>query len=478
MGRHSSGKHHYALSKGATAFVVLIAILGLLAAYMFSNRGKTGDEHSADGADEQSCVAGDLSLPVAASSEKVGRMLIDAYVETHPVVRDYCVRPVYVDQLEDAAVYVAPNTSISHAELDDAGRAAATNEPLTVASFHAGLAGSTEVKPETVDLATVDFPTGDQPEASALVAAKLAPSEGEAVAVLTDNRIASTADAQLNSTRLIATAENAVPEGFKFSRVEGADIVYSAIPLTTSDNVTEDQVRAGQAFADTTGKLFTGDGAAKLPVIGESVWAAALPEGSRIKTGGGGTHKAEAATTAPASAADTLFVLDTSSGMVSYASAAEDGIAQAAEKLADKGHRVGLWNYSSPLTPGVTNGYRQNLAMVVNNGYEIGTVVSRFLNGGSPQTHEVVLAALAYAQEVASTDNPVRIVLITSGTTDASTPITDAIKQAETSNVELSVVHVGGGEQDEELASGAQSATVAADAEALPKAIADAAAVR
>lgn len=164
--------------------------------------------------------------------------------------------------------------------------------------------------------------------------------------------------------------------------------------------------------------------------------------------------------------------------MVSYASAAEDGIAQAAEKLADKGHRVGLWNYSSPLTPGVTNGYRQNLAMVVNNGYEIGTVVSRFLNGGSPQTHEVVLAALAYAQEVASTDNPVRIVLITSGTTDASTPITDAIKQAETSNVELSVVHVGGGEQDEELASGAQSATVAADAEALPKAIVDAAAVR
>ena len=476
MGRHSSGKNNYALSKGAIAFLALIAILGLLAAYIFSNRSNTNEELNAGGTEEESCVAGDLALPVAASSEEVGRMLIDVYSETAPVVRDYCVRPVYVDSLAEAAVYIAPNTSISHTELEEAGRAAATNEPLTVASVPAGVAGSTEVKPDTVDVATVDFPIGDQPEASALVAAKLAPSESEAVAALTEHRIASTSKAELNSTRLIATAEFATPEGFKFSRVEGADIVYSAIPLTTSDNVTEDQARAGQAFADTTGKLFTGDGATKLPVIAESVWAAALPEGGRLKTGSV-DNSTESTNMATAASTDTLFVLDTSAGMTNYASAAEDGIAQAAKKLSAAGHRVGLWNYSSPLSPGVANGYRTNVALG-DNGEEVASAVTRFLNDGSPQTHEVVLAALAYAQTTASAENPVRIVLVTSGTSDASTPIAESIKQAEEANVELSVVHVGGGEEDKDLASAAQSATTAADAKALPQAIVGAAAVR
>ena len=132
---------------------------------------------------------------------------------------------------------------------------------------------------------------------------------------------------------------------------------------------------------------------------------------------------------------------------------------------------------TSPLSPGVANGYRTNVALG-DNGEEVASAVTRFLNDGSPQTHEVVLAALAYAQTTASAENPVRIVLVTSGTSDASTPIAESIKQAGEANVELSVVHVGGGEEDKDLASAAQSATTAADAKALPQAIFGAAAVR
>ena len=477
MGRHSSGKNNYRLSKGLVALLVIIA---LVVAFIFFNRSRSDEKVNAGSEEQQSCVAGDLALPITASSPEVGRMLIDAYSETNPIVRDHCVRPVYVDQFADAAVYVAPNTSISHSELEAAGRAAATNEPVTVASIPAGLAGSTEVNPETVDLATVDFPTGDQPEASALVAAKLAPSENDAVAALTNQHIESTKQAQLNSMRLIATAENAVPEGFSFTPVDGADIVYSAIPLTTSDNVTEDQARAGQAFADTTGKLFEGDGAAKLPVIAESVWAAALPEGGRVKTDAESseapnTNAADAADAADAT--DTLFVLDTSTGMTEYATAAEEGISEAAQTLAAEGHRVGLWNYSSPLSPGVTKGYRANVALV-NDGAQIAATVTRFLNDGSPQTREAVLAAVDYAQTQASADNPVRIVLITSGTADSATSIADVVKQASESNVELTVVHVGGSEQDQEVASAAKSTSTAANAGEVTSAIKRAAGAR
>lgn len=471
MGRHSSGKNNYRLSKGLVALLVIIA---LVVAFIFFNRSRSDEKVNAGSEEQQSCVAGDLALPITASSPEVGRMLIDAYSETNPIVRDHCVRPVYVDQFADAAVYVAPNTSISHSELEAAGRAAATNEPVTVASIPAGLAGSTEVNPETVDLATVDFPTGDQPEASALVAAKLAPSENDAVAALTNQHIESTKQAQLNSTRLIATAENAVPEGFSFTPVDGADIVYSAIPLTTSDNVTEDQARAGQAFADTTGKLFEGDGAAKLPVIAESVWAAALPEGGRVKTD---AESSEAPNTNAADATDTLFVLDTSTGMTEYATAAEEGISEAAQTLAAEGHRVGLWNYSSPLSPGVTKGYRANVALV-NDGAQIAATVTRFLNDGSPQTREAVLAAVDYAQTQASADNPVRIVLITSGTADSATSIADVVKQVSESNVELTVVHVGDSEQDQEVASAAKSTSTAANAGEVTSAIKRAAGAR
>lgn len=471
MGRHSSGKNNYRLSKGLVALLVIIA---LVVAFIFFNRSRSDEKVNAGSEEQQSCVAGELALPITASSPEVGRMLIDAYSETNPIVRDHCVRPVYVDQFADAAVYVAPNTSISHSELKAAGRAAATNEPVTVASIPAGLAGSTEVNPETVDLATVDFPTGDQPEASALVAAKLAPSENDAVAALSNQRIESTKQAQLNSTRLVATAENAVPEGFTFSAVDGADIVYSAIPLTTSDNVTEDQARAGQAFADTTGKLFEGDGAAKLPVIAESVWAAALPEGGRVNPD---AEFSEAPNTNAADTTDTLFVLDTSTGMAEYATAVEEGISEAAQTLAADGHRVGLWNYSSPLSPGVTKGYRANVALV-NDGAQIAATVTRFLNDGSPQTREAVLAAVDYAQTQASADNPVRIVLITSGTADSATSIADVVKQASESNVELTVVHVGGSEQDLEVASAAKSTSTAANAGEVTSAIKRAAGAR
>lgn len=125
----------------------------------------------------------------------------------------------------------------------------------------------------------------------------------------------------------------------------------------------------------------------------------------------------------------------------------------------------------------MTKGYRANVALV-NDGAQIAATVTRFLNDGSPQTREAVLAAVDYAQTQASADNPVRIVLITSGTADSATSIADVVKQASESSVELTVVHVGDSEQDQEVASAAKATPTAANAGEVASAIKRAAAAR
>ena len=482
MGRHSTGKNNYALSKGAMALLAVIVLLACLAAYVFFGRGNSDESTNAGGTDAPECVAGDLALPVAASSQQVGRTLIDDYSKTNPVVRDYCVRPVLVDSLSDAAVYIAPNTPIAQQELDDAGRAAATNETPAVTTVPAGLAGSTEVNADEVDLADVDFPTGDQPEASALVAAQIAADDAEAESALEEQKIANTSEATGQSDRLVATAEDAVPEGLSFSAIEGADLVYTAIPLTTSDAVSEDQARAGQAFADSAGKLFldANGSSAETPEIDDSVWAAAFPAGAK-RTATADSTSSDSAEAPEGSdsgsgdvdtaATDTLFLLDTSAAMSTYAVAAEEGIAEAAKALAGDGHRVGLWNYSSPLSPGVNKGYRANMSLTAN-GDEIARVVTRFLNDGTPRTREALAAAVDYAESEADSATPVRIVLITSGTADGvETDLTEAVKQAGDNNVSFNVVHVGDGEKDQKIADAAAVTVEARSADELADAI-------
>lgn len=447
MGRHSTGKNNYALSKGAIAAVVALALLLAAAVWWVAARGKSDPELDARNAEQQQeCVSGDLALPVAASTESVARELISNYANSQPVVRDYCVQPVYVDRLADAAVYIAPNTPISHQEIAQVQRSATTNEPPAVYANTVGVAGPKETQAAATDIKQVDFPTGDQPEASALVASALAGDDNAAVEALSEQRIDSSAQASLNSTRFVATADNAVPDGFVFSPLSDVNIVYSAIPLSTSDSVTEDQTRAAQAFADFAAEQF-GD-AAELPVLSETIWAAALPNGGeRITAGPEDAEQNEPA----AEPLNTLFLLDTSDGMAAFADDTAGAISAAADALVEAGQQVALWNYSSPLSPGVTQGFRRNIEFT-DDAASVGAAASRFINGGVPQTHEAVAAATDYAQTAA----PARIVLITSGTADTDTPVADIPE-----GVELVVVHVGEGEQDQALIDAAASSTTA-----------------
>lgn len=481
MARHASGKNNYSLSTGAVAVLVAAALIIASLVWFFTGRGN--DDTNAQG-DTPDCVAGELALPVAASDRTAGQALIDAYSATNPVVRDYCVTPELVPDLASAAVYVAPYTPVTKQHLENSGRTAAIADPEAVFSESVGVVGASAADVSALNVADVRFPVGEEPAASALVASQLAGNDNDAVKALTDQRIATLAEFQPGGEGegvYAATAADSVPGGLEFTPLD-ADVVFTAVPLNQNDRVDENQARAGQDFARSAAERFDGS-VEDQPVISELVWAAALPAGGEGLTGGpsgqAGERPARDNDTAKAAGAvepaNTLFLLDTSEQMAPYMQGAEEGIAQAAEAVAAAGNRVALWNYSSPLNPGVVKGYRQNVDMTPD-GEAVAASVRRFLTGGVPQTREAVQAAVAaYAGAAPLT----RVVLVTTGTADAGddAAFSEQVRQAAGESVEIAVVHIGDAEIDPALVKLAANQVEADAPEAIVAAVREAAGV-
>lgn len=193
--------------------------------------------------------------------------------------------------------------------------------------------------------------------------------------------------------------------------------------LNASGAVTEEQVRAGADFAkshETTTET--------------TAETTAVPE-------------------APA-ARDTLILFDTSAPTEPFHQQATDTLAQLALDLGAEGRQVALWNYSSPLNPGVTQGWRSNVGF--SDGTDAAAAIQRFGTGGVPQTRSAVVAAVSAAADRArDTGAPVRVLVVTSGTDqdmdDAA--FASAFEQAKgDADVTVEVAHLGEGEPDAALA--------------------------
>lgn len=161
-----------------------------------------------------------------------------------------------------------------------------------------------------------------------------------------------------------------------------------------------------------------------------------------------------------AAASDTLILLDTSDGLAGQFEPVTGALANTARALAADGQSVALWNYSSPLNPGVTVGFRDNLGF--GSGEDAANTITAFGTGGAPQSRSAVVAAVDTAtDQAANTNATVRVLLVTTGTDadmdDAS--FAQAYGQAAGDNVELSVVHVGPGEPDSAIEGVASSFT-------------------
>ena len=477
MAKHASGKNNYRLSGELIALLVVLALIAAAVIWFLSTRGDDADSAAAQPED---CVAGELVLPVAASDKGAGQSLVDAYGASSPVVRDYCVKPQLVDSVADAAVFVAPNTAVTHQSLDSAGRTPAVSDAQPAYSEAVGVAGKDEIKFEDLTADKLRFAVSEESAASALVASQVVGNDNDAVQALTDQRIASASELNADAGEYLATAEDAVPEGLKFTPV-GADAVYTAFPLNQNDKVDENQARAGQDFARFASEHF--DGSAKdQPAVSDLVWAAALPAGGEAITADAKEDSDTQNAADPDKAADeagsnaaalqpenTLFLLDTSDAMSPYIQPAKDAIANAALELGAQGKQVGLWNYSSPLNPGVVVGYRQNIT-VSPDADSVAVAVRRFLTGGVPQTRQAVEAA---AGAYGTGDAKTRIVLVTTGTADAGddNAFEDAVRGAAGDKVEITVVRVGEGEADQAVEALSAKAVDAAQADAIEGAV-------
>ena len=480
MAKHASGKNNYRLSGELIALLVVLALIAAAVIWWLSSRGDDTNDAAGAQAKAEDCVAGELTLPVAASDKGAGQSLVDAYGDSAPVVRDYCVKPQLVDSVADAAVFVAPNTAVTHQSLESAGRTPAVSDPQPAYSEAVGVAGKDEVKLEDLTVDKVRFPVSEESAASALVASQVAGNDNDAVQALTDQRIGIADELNADAGEYLATAEDAVPEGLKFTPV-GADAVYTAFPLNQNDKVDENQARAGQDFARFASEHF--DGSAKdQPAVSDLVWAAALPAGgdaitADAKENGDAQNAADAdkaADEAGSNAAalqpeNTLFLLDTSDAMSPYIQPAKDAIANTALELGAQGKQVGLWNYSSPLNPGVVVGYRQNIT-VSPDANSVAVAVRRFLTGGVPQTRQAVEAA---ADAYGTGDAKTRIVLVTTGTADAGddNAFENAVRGAAGDKVEITVVRVGEGEADQAVEALSAKAVDAAQADAIEGAV-------
>ena len=477
MAKHASGKNNYRLSGELIALLVVLALIAAAVIWWLSTRGDDADSAEAQPED---CVAGELVLPVAASDKGAGQSLVDAYGASSPVVRDYCVKPQLVDSVADAAVFVAPNTAVTHQSLDSAGRTPAVSDAQPAYSETVGVAGKDDIKFEDLTADKLRFAVSEESAASALVASQVVGNGNDAVQALTDQRIASASELNADAGEYLATAEDAVPEGLKFTPV-GADAVYTAFPLNQNDKVDENQARAGQDFARFASEHF--DGSAKdQPAVSDLVWAAALPAGgeaitadekedSDTQNAADADKAADEAGSNPAALQpeNTLFLLDTSDAMSPYIQPAKDAIANAALELGAQGKQVGLWNYSSPLNPGVVVGYRQNIT-VSPDADSVAVAVRRFLTGGVPQTRQAVEAA---AGAYGTGDAKTRIVLVTTGTADAGddNAFENAVRGAAGDKVEITVVRVGEGEADQAVEALSAKAVDAAQADAIEGAV-------
>ncbi|MDO4911177.1 MAG: hypothetical protein Q3972_05490 [Corynebacterium sp.] len=129
---------------------------------------------------------------------------------------------------------------------------------------------------------------------------------------------------------------------------------------------------------------------------------------------------------------------------------------------------VSLWNYSSPLNPGVTKGWRNNTGFLSVS--EVTPVLMGLGTGGVPQTREAVLATLSSASAY---DTPVTIVVVTTGTQDsiADQDFVDSVRAGLNPKDSLNVVHVGGRESDSSLSSVATNTFNARTADEINSAI-------
>lgn len=480
MGRHSIGSNNLTIAPGVYIFLALLVGISLATCTWVRTINRT----NTTAADE--CIRGDLTLLVAstAGEKDTATKLIDAYNATKPKVRDYCVTAALTDNMGEAGAYISAESDGGVvASLAKANRSAAGDSWPVAAALKVGLSATEEVNKD--NLGDVSYPVADNAMASALVASSINNNTAEKVTdILTTSKALTIDSAVKKKQTKIVTHEQQVPTDYSFTEISGLTQPVRVVPLNASETVNEEAVRAGADFStasmneEAAKSTTTKTALTAIAALGEFDSAENPPASTNTPT----TSDAQSPTGVNNSPVDTLYLLDTSDAMGSDAgtgktwfSATSNAIAEVAPKVGETGHTVAIWNYSSPLNPGVTQGWRRNVNFDANDsGWAVASKAIGFSTGGKRHTRSALVAALKYCADYAkSTSKPVRIVLITTGNDDdlEESTVVKEITAAKDAGVELDIIHVGSGAQDKPIMDAAAETTVATDVSTIPEAI-------
>lgn len=502
MGRHSDGKPNYNVAKGP--LILLLAVI-LIAALVFAWL-QVRDSRKEEDAGGKNCVKGDLTLSVAADPAVAGlvRGLVDDWAATSPVVRDYCVRPqLAVNGSEQIlgeirsrgeggddepggpggfrpvvpAVWAPADTSYVDLARDtgvvgvDGENAAVDAGPVGLA-IPAERAADLQAKswPELAAQADLPVATPGGPDAvvSAIVNAQLTPGDSAAVETAAAPRLAAAGDmtsetllknladgkadgyAAVAATKPMVDAVDASGAHLAFISPQGSPTLTAPLVAFGSGGpIDETMARAGADFVKWARKSGGAGDAAAGPeqpgplggVVGEILPGIAA---HRSDPGAGTTAPEEPA---PAPAGSTLVLLDTSEGVDL------DAVRGALDPLlgpagTGDGRRVALWNYSSPMSPGVANPVRANVLFGDGSAERSADVLGTLGTGGQPWLWRSVQSAVDYAAEAWVPDVANRVVVVTSGRDDSgddAAAAVDRIREAATTDrpVRVDVVVLG-----------------------------------
>ena len=451
MARHASETNNTEVAPYVWV-VAAIAVIALIAAGIWALVTPKSEEAAAPTAE---CAAGPLTFSVAAGPNSVVRSLGDQYAASAPVVQDYCVSPTFGQDMAQAAAFAAAGSPQSISQtLQAAGRTPASSKWTIAGETRLGIAhrdgvdfpGGTWGNLANTDVAFVR----DQQNVSTLIAAAMAGGDpARAQSFLTDGEVESIQAAVDAERPYIAVSEADTPAGYTFYSPDGFALPTYFVPLTATDAVDENQVRAASDFA-----AYIATQVADTPLSDEhEAW---LLAGEQMN-GSAAPNSDPSASGVVAS--DTLFLLNTSAAMAAesqsttWIAAAKETITATAAKVTEAGKQVALWNYSSPLNPGVVKGWRANTDFGPASG--IAEELSLLTTGGDSWTRSSVVAALQQgAVQAQATGAPVTVLVISTGSAqemdDAEfTAQLDAARG--TADVRVNVITIGGAQPDAAL---------------------------
>lgn len=494
MGKHSSGEQNYSIAKGPLIGLLAVLLLVITVVIWLNVKSDNSADHQA--ANSQ-CSRGDLNLLVATDPANVGQVqkLVEAYGNSNPVVKDYCVRPQITVEGSQAileslgkenthGINVPPGVWIPADKVfvdraKEQKRIAVEDPRAWLKPIQAGVAVRQDRADEFAtstwtQLAEQKIATPGDSDAALSAIANDALGGGTSAATMraglgaeftANSLLSQIADGTSKLDGVAATKPmlDMAGKGLKLVIPDGSPQLNAPIVAFGSGGpITENVARASADFAkfaeqsdlantDSHESSMKGTSLDLLPVLaGMKTDPQALP--------GSNPSSANAAAPAAMNGPGSSLVLVDASETVDIPAIARTVSPLLADAARDAGHRVAVWNYSSPQTEGVVNSVRSNVLFADgSNGVDdsVGTLNS-ISSVGKPWLWRSLQPTYEYAVATYAAGMPNRIVLITTGKDDSgddAKQAAEAIKQLMTKEkpVAIEVVALKGATVSAEL---------------------------